>query len=71
MNEIFKDISYIFILIIAVYVAFHLGTRHDTLQEKTDRHDCNLTEFIAQVPDDVREECRRRRIEIYNQTKGN
>ena len=63
MNEIFKDIFYVFIIFAAVWAAFYLGTRHDTLEQKMKYYDCSLTEFIPDVPNDVRIECRRQRIE--------
>ncbi len=70
MNELFKDITYVIILITAVYVAFYLGTRHDTIEQRTARYNCDLSEFAADIPQDVRNECRRRRIESINK-QGN
>lgn len=69
MNEIFKDVVYFLILFLIAYVVFYLYTRHDTLEQRTARYDCNLTEFIGNVPNDVRDECRRLRLAAINNQK--
>lgn len=66
MKEMFKDFSYLIIMFIAVWLAFYLGTRHDTLEQRMRRYDCRITEFAPDIPNDIREECRRRRLEAFN-----
>jgi hypothetical protein len=68
--HIVKDLLYVLILFIAVYITFFLLHRHDTLEEKVARYDCRLAEFLPDFPIEVREECRRRSIERINQGKG-
>lgn len=70
MNEIFKDITYLICVFVAVWIAFYLGTRHDTIAERTARYDCTLADFQARVPEDIREECRRIKLESINK-QGN
>jgi len=69
MNELFKDFFYLLLVFVVVWCAFYLGTRHDTVEQRTDRYDCSITEFVADIPQDVRNECRRRRIESINNRK--
>lgn len=69
MNELIKDIFYLIILFLAVWVSFYLGTRHDTVSQRTARYNCDLAEFVADVPVDVRNECRRLRIQQINKEK--
>ena len=69
MNEIFKDLYYLIVMFIAVWIAFYLGTRHDSIEQRTARYDCNLTEFVARIPDDVRNQCRRQKLESINNQK--
>lgn len=69
MNEIVKDIFYFVLIFFIVYAVSYLYTRHDTLAQRTSRYDCNLTEFVAGVPDDVRDECRRIKLEAINKQK--
>ena len=69
--HIVKDFFYVVIIFFAVWFAFYLTHRHDTLEQKTARYDCKLAEFVANIPAEVREECRRRVIEKMNlQEKG-
>jgi hypothetical protein len=70
MNELIKDAFYVILIFALAFVAFYLGTRNSTLEQRTNRYDCSLTEFVPDVPPDVREECRRRRIEQLNQQQG-
>ena len=69
MNELVKDLFNIVVLFCVVWIGFYLYTRHDTIERRTDRYECSLTEFVADVPQDVRNECRRRRIESINNRK--
>ena len=71
MNEIFKDLVHILLLFVLVWCGFYLYTRHDTLEQKMARYDCDLSEFAADYPPEVRVECRRRAIELYNQQQLN
>ncbi len=64
-----KDLFYVVLLFLAVYIAFYLAHRNDTVAQRTARYDCTLTEFLADIPPDVRAECRRRRIEQINQPR--
>ena len=66
MNELLKDLVYLAVLFVAIWIAFYLGTRHDTLEDRFRRYDCSLSEFAPDIPSDVRAECRRRRLEHYN-----
>jgi hypothetical protein len=65
--HIIKDFFYLIIIFLGVWFAFYLTHRHDTLEQKTARYDCKLAEFVPNVPPEVREECRRRTIEQFNQ----
>ncbi len=64
-----KDLFYVVLIFLAVYIGFYLMHRHDTLEQRMTRYDCTLAEFNADFPPDVREECRRRAIERINQQK--
>ena len=66
---ILKDLFWLAVLFLAIWIAFYLGTRHETLQDRIVRYDCSLTEFAPDIPNDVRDECRRRRLEAYNQQR--
>jgi hypothetical protein len=70
MNQLLKDIIYILLVFALIYIMFYLGTRHNTLEEKMARYDCSLSEFVPDVPPEVRAECRRRAIERINQQQG-
>lgn len=65
MNELIKDLLNIIILFCLVWIGFYLYTRHDTLEQRMIRYDCNLTEFVPNVPNDVVNECRRRKLETF------
>ena len=67
---IVKDLFYVAVLFVCIMIAFYLGTRHETLEEKMSRYNCSLSEFVPDIPTDVRNECRRRVIERINQEKG-
>lgn len=67
--HIIKDLFYVLLLFIAVYVGFYLLHRHDTLEERTARYDCRMSEFVPDFPPEVREECRRRTLELINSQK--
>jgi hypothetical protein len=69
MNEILKDIYYLILVFAVIWAVFYLGTRHDTVEQRTNRYDCALTEFVANIPQDIRNECRRRRINSINKQK--
>lgn len=67
--HLIKDLFYVVLIFLAVYITFYLVHRHDTVEQRTARYDCSLTEFLADIPADVRTECRRRRIEQINQPR--
>ena len=67
MNEIIKDIFYVALLFLAVWAAFFIGMRNETTEQRTIRYDCRLSEFSPDFPNDVRQECRRKALEQYNQ----
>lgn len=69
MNELLKDIFNLALVFLIVWFGFYLYTRHDTLAEKTAKYNCDLTEFMAKTPDDVKNECRRIKIETINNQK--
>lgn len=69
MNELLKDFFYLVLVFVTVWGGLYLYTRHDTLVERTAEYDCNLTEFTARTPDDIRNECRRIKIEAINNQK--
>ena len=71
MNEVIKDVFYIIVLFLSVWFGFYLYTRHDTTEQRTARYDCRIAEFAPDIPTDVRDECRRRAIELYNQQRLN
>lgn len=62
-----KDLFYLAILFIAMWIAFYLSMRHDSLEQRMVRYDCRLSEFAPDFPPDIRAECRRRALEAYNQ----
>lgn len=66
MNEIIKDAVCILVLSALVWLAFYLGTRYDSLEQRFIRYDCRLAEFAPDIPTDVKLECRRRALEQYN-----
>jgi hypothetical protein len=66
MNELFKDLIYLTIIFFLAYVVFYLSTRHDTVEQRVKRYDCNLTEFIPNVPDDIRLACRQQKLDQIN-----
>lgn len=70
MNDLIKDTFYIILMFIAVWFSFYLYTRHDTLEQKMARYDCRISEFDPGFPPEVRAECRRRAIELYNQQQS-
>ncbi len=69
MNEIIKDVLSLIVVSALLWVGFYLFTRHDSLQQKASRYDCNLTEFVANVPNDIRDECRRQKLLTINNQK--
>ena len=69
MNELVKDLIYVVVLFCVVWCIFYLYTRHDTTEQRMVRYDCRISEFAPDIPQDVRAECRRRAIELYNQQK--
>jgi len=70
MNQLIKDIVYIICMFVLVYITFYLSTRNDSLEQRMARYDCTLSEFVPDIPQDVRTECRRRVIERINQQQG-
>ncbi len=68
--HLLKDLLLVFAMFLAVYLSFYLGMRHEPLEDKMQRYDCSLTEFVPDVPAEVRNECRRRRVELINQEKA-
>jgi len=69
MSDLFKDLFYLIIVFLAVWVGFYLYTRHDTVEQRVVRYDCSIAEFSPDIPQDVRAECRRKAIELYNQQR--
>ena len=67
--ELLKDLFYIAVMFLIVWFGFYLYTRHDTVDQRVTRYDCALTEFQARVPNDIRMECRRRKLELLNTEK--
>ncbi len=67
--HIVKDLIYLILLFVSVWMAFYLGMRNETLEEKMARYDCRLSEFVPDFPLEVKAECRRRTIERINQQK--
>ena len=67
MNTLIKDILLLVSLgLLVVLAIFYIG-KNETLDEKIARYDCRLSEFLPDFPPEVRNECRRRNIENYNQ----
>jgi hypothetical protein len=66
---IVKDFIYLILVFVFVWIAFYLGTRNATLEEKMARYDCTLAEFSPDFPPEIRQECRRRALERINQQK--
>jgi NADH:ubiquinone oxidoreductase subunit 3 (subunit A) len=66
MATLVKDIILVIIMIALVWLAFYLGSRHDTLDERVQHYDCGLTEFEP-VPSDIRSACREQRLQELNQ----
>lgn len=71
MIEIFKDICYLVIMFVIVWTVFYLMQQRETLEQRMLRYHCDLTEFAAEVPKDVRNECRRLKIQSINNRKQN
>jgi len=69
MNQILKDIVYLIAMFAAMWFAFYLGTRHDSIEERVRHYDCRIVEFAPDIPEDVRTICRARRMEELNITK--
>lgn len=67
---IIKDLFYVLILFIVVYIGFYLTYRNESLPDKMNRYDCSLSEFSPDFPSEVRNECRRRSLERINQQKA-
>ena len=67
MATLVKDIFLVIIMIALVWLAFYLGSRHDTLEERVQRYDCRLTEFVAGIPPDIRSACREQQLQELNQ----
>lgn len=70
MNELLKDLFYLLIGFVIVWVGFYFFTRHDTLQQRMQYYDCKLVEFNPNVPEDIILECRNQRIQEINNGKG-
>lgn len=69
MNELFKDLFYLLLLFVLTWCGFYLFTRHDTIEQRAARYNCDLAEFVARIPDDIRAECRRQKIIQLNTVK--
>lgn len=69
MNEFIKDGFYLIIVFVIAWVGFYLYTRHDTIEQRVLRYDCGIAEFAPDIPTDIRNECRRRALELYNQQR--
>jgi hypothetical protein len=69
MNELFKDLFYLLLLFVLTWCGFYLFTRHDTIEQRVTRYNCDLSEFVARIPDDIRAECRRQKIIQLNTVK--
>ncbi len=69
MNEIFKDLYYLCLLFLLTWCGFYLYTRHDTIEQRVQRYDCNLAEFQSRVPEDIRNACRQITINKINNQK--
>ena len=67
--SIIKELFYVAVIFLGMWMAFYLGMRNEPLAEKVSRYDCRLTEFAPDIPPEVRQECRRRHIEQINQQK--
>lgn len=67
--ELLKDLFYIIVMFILVWCGFYLYTRHDSVEQRVGRYDCALTEFQARTPDDIRNECRRIKLNSINNQK--
>lgn len=66
---IIKDMFLVLLLFLAVYLAFYLGMRHETTEQRIARYDCRMAEFVPDFPPEVRAECRRRTLEKINQQR--
>ena len=69
MNDLIKDIFYLALVFLAVWIVFYLYTRHDTVEQRVLRYDCRIAEFSPDIPQDVRIQCRRQALELYNQQR--
>lgn len=69
MNEIIKDIFYIALVFLFVWCGFYLYTRHDDIEQRVKRYNCNLTEFQPRVPEDIRTACRSAILDKINNQK--
>ncbi len=67
--SIIKELFYVAVIFVGMWIAFYLGMRNETLAEKMPRYNCSLAEFAPDIPPEVRQECRRRHIEQINQQK--
>jgi len=69
MNELIKDFILILAIFCLVYVAFYLAQRHDTIEQKLSRYDCDLVHFEARIPDEIIMACRNQKLNIINKQK--
>jgi len=69
MNELVKDFILIIAMFCLVYLAFYLFQRHDTVEQKLSRYDCNLVHFEARVPEEIVIACRNQKLNIINKQK--
>lgn len=69
MNELVKDVIAIFTVFTLVYIAFYFVMRHDTIEQKLPRYDCNLVHFEAGIPEDIVKACRDQHLNTINKQK--
>lgn len=67
--ELVKDMFYVILLFVLVWIGFYLFTRHDSIELRVLRYDCNLAEFQARIPDDIRNQCRQLKLDAINNIK--
>lgn len=67
--ELIKDFFYMILVFIIAWAGFYLYTRHDSLEQRVQRYDCNLTEFQPRIPDDIRNQCRQLKLNQINNQK--
>ena len=67
--SIFKDFFLLAVLAALMFCIMFLVRKHESLEQKMERYNCSLSEFAPDFPQEVRNECRRQRLEAFNRSR--